>query len=238
MNIKEKIVRAKNDFDEVYEAGKKSEYDRFWDVYQENGKKTDYMNAFSGRSWNSESLRPKYDIKPIAVSHMFKHNRMTVNITDYLAEQGIALDFSKVTSFSEMLLYADITGLGTVDTRAAATLNNAFARSTGLETIRLLILKEDGSQTFNSYTFIECLKLKNITIQGVIGRDFDIKQSPLTVESMKSVINALKNYSGTDKKLAYTVSFSSACWERLEAESSAPNGDTWKNYVNSLGWKI
>lgn len=49
---------------EGYEIGKadgaKSEYDRFWDVYQENGEKRRYTYAFY--SWNEKILCPKYTI--------------------------------------------------------------------------------------------------------------------------------------------------------------------------------
>ena len=37
MNITEKVLRQKQDFDDVYEAGKKAEYDAFWDAFQDNG---------------------------------------------------------------------------------------------------------------------------------------------------------------------------------------------------------
>lgn len=48
-------------------AGKKSEYDRFWDTYQRNGNRNDYPNsygAFSGYSFNFDNFYPKYDICP------------------------------------------------------------------------------------------------------------------------------------------------------------------------------
>ena len=50
-----------------FEAGKaegaKSEYDRFWDGYQENGNKISYRFAFYGSSWNDTTFHPKYPIK-------------------------------------------------------------------------------------------------------------------------------------------------------------------------------
>lgn len=44
------------------EAGQKAEYDRFWDSYQDYGKRTSYPNAFSGFAWNDEIYNPKYPI--------------------------------------------------------------------------------------------------------------------------------------------------------------------------------
>ena len=37
-------------------------YDTFWDTYQQNGKRTNYQYAFSGKGWNDTTFKPKYDI--------------------------------------------------------------------------------------------------------------------------------------------------------------------------------
>ena len=44
------------------EAGKKSEYDAFWDAFQLDGERTNYSYAFSGSGWHSETFKPKYKI--------------------------------------------------------------------------------------------------------------------------------------------------------------------------------
>lgn len=51
---------------EVYAAGKKSEYDTFWDSFQNNGKRTYYSFAFAedfNYSFWSKGFTPKYPIK-------------------------------------------------------------------------------------------------------------------------------------------------------------------------------
>ena len=56
---------------------------------------------------------------------------------------------------------------------------------------------------------------------------------------MKSIISALKDYSGTDKEFTYTVTFTSACITALDKEgNNSPNGNTWRNYANDKGWNI
>lgn len=80
--------------------------------------------------------------------------------------------------------------------------------------------------------------MENITFEGEIGRSINFSYSPLSVESMKNVIEHLVNYTGTEKELSYTVTFTEACWTKLEADSTAPNGGTWKEYVASLGWNV
>jgi hypothetical protein len=42
------------------EIGKQEEYDRFWNVYQQNGTRTNYSYAFAGESWTDEAINPKY----------------------------------------------------------------------------------------------------------------------------------------------------------------------------------
>ena len=58
MNISEKILQLKQDFDDVYEAGKKDQYNEFWDSYQQNGNRVDYIYGFYRLS--CEYLHPKY----------------------------------------------------------------------------------------------------------------------------------------------------------------------------------
>lgn len=61
----------------------------------------------------------------------------------------------------------------------------------------------------------------------------------LDVESAKSIILGLKNYSGTEKEFAYTVSFHKKTRTLLENEgATAPDGGTWVEYAQSKGWNI
>jgi hypothetical protein len=53
---------------------------------------------------------------------------------------------------------------------------------------------------------------------------------------MKNIISCLNNYSGTSNEYTYRVVFTDDCWAALEADSIAPTGTTWADYVNSLGW--
>ena len=61
MSISDKALQLKTDFDEVYEAGKKAEYDAFWDAFQENGNRDYYYYGFAYR-WNDGCYNPKYPI--------------------------------------------------------------------------------------------------------------------------------------------------------------------------------
>ena len=85
--------------------------------------------------------------------------------------------------------------------------------------------------------FKNCSSLKNVTHDGEIGRSISYASSPLTPESMISVIEHLVNYAGTSSDHTYTVTFTDACWTALEAYRDAPSEATWRDYVDIvLGW--
>ena len=55
---------------------------------------------------------------------------------------------------------------------------------------------------------------------------------------MKSVINHLVNYKGTADDGKYTLTFHADCWDALENSNDyvTPDGTSWRDYVESLGW--
>jgi hypothetical protein len=61
MSIADKLLRAKEDYDRVFEAGKKAEWDAFWDAYQDYGNRVQYPNAFY--MWDDTYFKPKYPIR-------------------------------------------------------------------------------------------------------------------------------------------------------------------------------
>ena len=61
-------------YDKGYTDGQEAERSAFWDIYQDNGNRTVYQNAFSGAGWNDETFTPKYDMKPTSAVQMYKHH--------------------------------------------------------------------------------------------------------------------------------------------------------------------
>lgn len=53
-------------------AGQISEYDRFWDAYQQNGGRTDYTNAFRNYLWTDVTYNPKHSIKAERLASCFQ----------------------------------------------------------------------------------------------------------------------------------------------------------------------
>lgn len=242
--------------DEVYskgfedgqaEGGSDSWYDTFWDTYQRDqnhgaGRRTDYRYAFSNYGWNVDNFKPKYDIKPYMADYMFYCSNIEVDLVDFLEKQGIILDFSNCIAFPWAFYGASFTRIGVVDMRKVSSrkdADNVFraAAASKLHTIDKLIVSE--TYPIGTSSFVGCKALANITIEGLITGNFNIPVSPLTTESMKSIITHLKNYAGTDKEFTYAITFLSACWEALDAEgATSPNGNTWREYINDLGWNV
>lgn len=241
MSIAEKLQTIAENEQKVYEAGQQSEYDRFWDAFQQNGERSSYAFAFAGDSWNGENFKPKYDIKPKSTArYMFAHAQKLVgqNIDELLSKCGVILDTSGVTAsdgFSNFMQYSCPHTMPEIDTTGANNLNS-FMYYASINTIKKIRFKDDGSQTvltmFNNSNFV------NVEVEGVIGKSLKLNSaSSMTVASAISFITHLKNYSGTDNEFKETIYLSSSTLNKLDAEGeTSPNGNLWRDYIYDIGW--
>lgn len=212
----------------LYEAGRNAEWSEFWDSYQNSGSRTNYYNAFY--QWKDAEFKPKYDIK--------LGNRVFfgTNITDLkqrLIDCGVRLKPTTVLTYgfrdSKVTHIPDISSVGIKDT------TYAFYSCANLHTIDGV--KFSNAKTQSGDPFGNCTSLVNLTLYGKLIRNLNLSwSSKLSVESMKSVIACLTDYSGTSSEFANTLTFTDECWARLEADSTSPTGGTWKEYVFALGW--
>lgn len=232
MSIVKKLTTIANNMQSVYDAGYekgKSEggdnwEDTFWNVYQENGNRSVYNNAFSGKGWTTETFKPKYNIVPITPTQMFSSSSLLgIDLVEHLKNIKKELDFSKCTTFIELFAYTGVARVGVIDTRSCSNLGTIFAYSyNNLKTIDLLILKDDGSQIFSNNSFIQATGLADITIQGVIGQTINLQWSgKLSKASITNIINALStttsDLSVTISKTAKEAVFTPDEWSALEA---------------------
>lgn len=158
--------------DAVFDAGKKAEYDRFWDLYQQNGTRAAYNYAFSwGYGWTDDTYTPKY---PIAVT----------------GKNRIANLFYYNSSVTDTKVEISILQIPANDSQPGEA-TDVFNSATALRTIRKLTV--DGLTTFTR-TFYKCAALENLTIGGTIGQNgFDVSAcTKLTHDSLMSIINALE----------------------------------------------
>lgn len=57
--------------------GMQTEYDRFWDAYQNNGNVVEGYGMFSGNQWTDETYQPKHPIKVSLGTQLFRNARIT-----------------------------------------------------------------------------------------------------------------------------------------------------------------
>lgn len=212
-------------YDQGFAAGKQAEYDAFWDVYQENGTLTKYDGAFYGGGWTDGTFKPKYDIVPIVATNMFRSCGVT-NIKASLEAVGVVLDTSNCTGMVYSFNAAVTTALPKIDFTGCVTTDSAFLECRKLEDVSIVV-KE--SNTYSS-TFNACVALKNLTVEGTIGQNgFNVSSSPLlTHDSLMSIINALKDYSGSGSTYSVT----------LGSENLAKLTDAEKMQAVNRGWTL
>lgn len=247
MNLEEKLIIIAENEQKVYDAGYAAGQEAgggsgvvsaFMDEYLQHGAREDFQGAFFGTGWTVDLFQPNHDMRPIQCFEMFRGNTMEIDLAAHLEKLGVELDFSQTSGLNSMFYNSRFTKIGVVDMTSASNVTYVFHNCVKLTEILLIVLKSDGSQDPSSW-FSNCSLLQEIRFEGCIGKNINLSMcNGLTVESMKSVITHLKNYAGTANELKYTVQFTEACWEALEADSAAPNGDTWSNYVSSLGWNF
>lgn len=104
-----------------------------------------------------------------------------------------------------------------------------------LETLDFSALTVDNIINKNNFS---CDALENLKlVPNTLKVSAIFYQEKLTLESGKSILLGLYNYSGTDKEFTHTITLSTATWALLEADgNTAPNNMTWAEYVDSIGW--
>lgn len=247
MTTADKLTRLKTDFDDVYNKGYEqgkaegstdSYYDTFWDAFQQNGERTGYNYAFfNQQAWNNSNWKPKYNMNISNGTQMFRECG-DIDMIERLKEQNITFDTSQATDLNHIFYLAQVTTIpeiSCVNTKND-NLTMLFNGSKQLHTIKKFIIQK--RHTGGSSLFSNCLALENIVIEGEIGSNIDFKNSSLlTVESAKSILLALVNYTGTENEGVNKVTFHSDVWVRLDAEgNTAPDGMTWRDYTENKGW--
>ena len=98
MDIAEKLIRAKADYDAVHEAGKQAEYHKFWDNFQQNGTRRNYWGAFTDAGWNDETFKPKYPLNDVyEAAYMFYRTGITKIPAFTVTYISLANTFSRAT---------------------------------------------------------------------------------------------------------------------------------------------
>ena len=195
------VEGAQAKYEEGVATGKKSEYDAFWDAFQKNGGAVAGSAQYAGDGWNEKTFRPKYDIIVTGLQNWtFYRNGYNGDLVELAEKCGINI-VVKLTSGQAVFDESLFTRLPVIDISAVnGCIIRMFHWCRNLHTIDKLIVSENTSYALN---FRMDDALVNLTIEGAIGtNDFNVQWSPLSHDSLMSIINALKDYSedtsGTD----------------------------------------
>lgn len=225
LTLADVALRAKADYDAVYEAGKKAgggdaKYQHFWGALQDNGNRTNYNYGFY--QWRVDAIDPQYDVRPTKTLNMFQnvvaYNGKNLSLPEIESRNGIKFDFSKTTDFGNWLYWGAIEDLGFVDTTSCP--NSNLAGCSILKRLSIAI-KADGSQNFST-AFEGDSGLEELTVvSGVFGSNLNFSWSPLSKDSILSVFNALSTTTTgltvTFKKTAVEAAFTTDEWNTLIA---------------------
>lgn len=198
MSIAEKLQTIAENESKVFEAGKKAQYDAFWDGLQHNGDGTaDYRYMFY--YWEDNYYNPKYPIFSTKASMVatFQNAQITNTLVD--------IDLSQ--------------------TQQAGSMFNFCSR---LHTIPKIIFGENLTNINNMFS--NCAGLVNLTADGVIALNgLNLQWSTnLTIESLRSIINALADKSADTSGTVWTVTVGSTNLEKLTADDL--------NEIEAKGW--
>lgn len=209
------LDQIKTGINEVYQCGKKSAYDEFWDAFQKNGTRTNYVGAF-GSQWTPELFKPKYSIRPTNAYFMFFNNAgeklFIEDFVEFCQENNFELDFSQCTNGAYAIGCLHSKHFGTLDFSKCTNLNPLFYShnsTTGVQKIDNFISSE--KTVFATGTFQHAIYLTDISMSGIVSCDINFGYSPLNKTSIKSVVNVLSstttNKTVTFKKSAVNSAF-------------------------------
>ena len=217
---------------DIFDEGKQSEYDRFWDAFQDNGNRTDYANAFIDFGWQPDTLRPKYTCKVVQGGGMFTRCYWRrPNIVEPMDISHISIDVTEATNCGAMFANANIKAVTLIFGDKITSLNNAFTKGSGdgkpME-ITLLVPNPNCDWT-NAFAYhnVKELNLLEGTVIGTGG--FNVQWATgLSKANITSIINAL-----SDSTNGLSVTLSTAA----VAEAFRTPGSTLPDGVLSKEWK-
>lgn len=197
----------KGGYNQGVKDGKDEERDAFWDAYMPE-KLPNSQYLFYSPRWNDKNFYPNKDIKPNGAATFAFSSHQITNFKQRLIDCKVTLDTSKVTGGDYMFCFCGVlTNLPTISfVGLTSQIKNTFQDDRSLEEIEKIILKDDGSTTFNLW-FSGCNSLTDIAFEGVIGNDINFQWSPLLTEaSIRSIVNHLSDNSGGSSAKVLTLS--------------------------------
>ena len=233
MTIADKLQTVAENQQRVYDAGAKSEYDRFWDSYQDYGNRKGILGIFAGSGWTAETFKPKYSFGGTTSTYdnAFYACGVTGDLVEILKDLNIEFITTGLVYGANMFRQSKFTRIGVLDFSKATSLNQCFQESK-VVTIDKVIVSE--TTTMSTSAFAYALNLENITFEGVIAKTVHIIQSTkLSHDSIVNIINTLST-TATGQSLALSKT---AVNKAFETATNAKDGSTSTEWATLIATK-
>ena len=225
-------------YETLLEAGKQAEYDRFWDNFQQNGERDIYFYAFAGTGWTEETLKPKYPLK--FRSGSIRSAAYTFARLYWDAPNGALFDMTEICKMLDTTNCTYPDGMFqcayakniTIDLSNATTLSRTFGAGDGgqIENITVTI-SEKCTNYYQAFYYQSQIENLIFTEGSVIAASISFDRCrALNRDSVKSILRALKDFTGTGKENTCTVEFHVDVVNQLTEEDIAT--------ITQKGWTL
>lgn len=234
------------------DTGGKSQYDTFWDAYQENGTRGNYSFAFGGGGWTKNTLHIKYPINfPEEKDQWTRNNMSMFERCNYLHYSSVSdaidfteickiIDFSKCKSATNIFKNAQNIFNITCDFSNALTLDNTFNSSDGGTKMNHIKLKVTEKCTSFSSTFHYCKQLTHLTfLEGsCIAAKIAFSHSPLNKDSIVNIINTLSSNT-SNLSVSFLLSAVNTAFETATGAADGSTSAEWNALIATKpNWTI
>ena len=186
-------------FGKGYTEGKQAEQDRFWDAYQQNGKRTDYTYAFY--NWPGENYNPKYFIAG-GVSNCFRGSTITDALVPIVATGSTANAFYNCSA---------IVTIPSLDLSDSTNLSYVFQNCSELVSVTFV-----GEIKLSGLDLHYSNKLSKWSIESLVGELSDATSGLSVTLSVDAVDRAFQESSrDAEGNVILTAGSNSTAWAAL-----------------------
>lgn len=188
MSIAEKITTIAENEQRVFEAGKNTERDDFWEDFQVGGERTNYNYALCGERWTDKTYNPKYPIVAKQMVSCFMNSKIT--------DTKVPISF---TTGSNMM-FSGCKSLKTIRTITPMVEDvnwiSAFSNCIALENITF-----EGTIDGTNISFSSCTKLTHDSLMNILEHLKDVSGTDVTRSITLGSTNLAK-LTDTEKAIA------------------------------------
>ena len=221
------VVSVKPTYEEGYNLGHENGYalgyKAMWDNFTQNNTRADYTQVFACGSWNDDTWKPPYAIRPISSTHrMFMNCKIKEGLYNY------PLDLSKCKAVNQMFHLSGITKFPVMDLSSCTNWSMFFfnAYPEWIEGFILPPGRPFGELLGNTQnlTYIRFLN-------GISGSGFNLGLA--TKLDKGSLDNIMEQFSTETTGITATLSLA-AVNKAYETSEGADNGSTSEEWLNKV----